>query len=79
MNELCFDNKESYVKNLNKMLCDDNLDKYKNVAISLCSELFILIDKMHSTLPNKENDSQKDEMKDFLKMIFFDIEEIIRI
>ncbi len=78
MNEVCFDNKESYVKNLNKLLSDNNhLDKYKNFAISLCSELVVLVDKMQG----KENiqNEKKEEMKNFLKMIFLDIEEMVRI
>lgn len=76
MNELCFDNKESFLKNLNKLLSDNNqLDKYKNFAISLCSELVLLIDQMQ--INNQED--KKDEMKNFFKMIFFDIDEMIRI
>ncbi len=78
MNEVCFDNKESYVKNLNKLLSDNNhMDKYKNFAINLCSELVVLIDKIQG----KENAhcENKEEMKNFLKMIFLDIDEMVGI
>jgi len=82
MNELCFDNKESYLKNLNKLLSDNNqLYKYKHFAIGLCSELVVLIDKMQLNATGKDNfqNEKKDEMKNFLKMIFLDIEEMIKI
>ncbi len=80
MNEVCFDNSESYLKNLNKLLSDNHqLDKYRNFAISLCSELFILIDKINSNSLSNDNfnEPKKEEMKNFLKMIFLDIEEMI--
>lgn len=81
MNELCFDNSENYLKNLNKLLSESHhLDKYKYFAISLCSDLFLLIEKMYSNIPEQEEVIiKKNEMKDFLKMIFLDIEEMIRI
>jgi len=79
MNELCFDNKESYLKHLNKLLSDNNhMDKYKFFAISLCSELFILIEKLaNSSLKDNNCQIKNDEMKNFLKMIYLDIEEMI--
>lgn len=80
-NELCFDNSENYLKNLNKFLSKNNhIEKYKYFAINICSELFFLIDEMTSKGPQIDTiEEKKEDMKNFLKMIFLDIEEMIRI
>ena len=74
MNEICFDNSQNYLKNLNALMSkSDSLCKYKYFAISLCLDLFSLIEKL-SNLSEDVNLDKIDEMKDFLKMIYMDIE-----
>ena len=74
MNEICFDNSQNYLKNLNALMSESNsLYKYKYFAISLCQDLFSLVENL--TNSNEDFDYEKiNEMKDFLKMIYMDIE-----
>ena len=81
MNEICFDNSQNYLKNLNALMKQsDSLCKYKYFAINLCQDLFNLVDNLIlANLSNKEfnfecDKNAIDEMKDFLKMIYMDIE-----
>ncbi len=84
MNEICFDNSQNYLKTLNTLMSQSNsLYKYKYFAISLCQDLFSLIESLIDKAKiNEDNDINNninidiniEEMKDFLKMIYMDIE-----
>lgn len=76
MNEICFDNSQNYLKNLNAIMSQsDSLYKYKYFAISLCQDLFILIENLKEKNEDFNINNHKiEEMKDFLKMIYIDIE-----
>merc|ERR1711957_1139379 len=58
MNEICFDNSQNYLKNLNALMSESNsLYKYKYFAISLCQDLFSLVENL--TNSNEDFDYEK--------------------
>jgi hypothetical protein len=59
---------------------DKYIGKYKHYASSICSDLFEIIDNLSQNIIGNDKDSQYIfEMKNYLKIIYHDIENLVKI
>lgn len=57
----------------------DFLDKYKYVALNLCSELYDLVDNLPLANNKKVDNVKENTMKNFIKTIYAEIEDLSKI
>jgi hypothetical protein len=57
-----------------------NINKYKYFALNICTQLFQLIDNMTENLKHSDVDIRMiEDMKNYLRNIYLDIEHLIKV